>query len=437
MNDANNKSSALFTPSGCLTGDSLMSFVSGTLQVGDFELAKQHIAGCPLCADSVDGLKMWLRENKPGQNMGPDFTGKQDSVSSEIPGLKPSEGVHPKGTSGLLQHEFQARTETINERIRHRVHSHSRPDETANRRISYKPFVWLAVAATIVIFIGVFYVFWVQNLARDQKLAEKPAQEMAPAANPENAVSVTDSISSETPALSLNVKSRSARNKALGKVEATTEEMNPVIYNEDQLSQNIPVEIQEVAGEAGKNGIVSDAQPMEPDTSGLYNTNGKAVVSGVVVTALGISKQKKSMAYSSMDSQKEQLNKSSTKIEKMPGRTRVDKMAGEAEKPVFTIVEEMPSFPGGDIERNKFLSGNIVYPQQAAENGVQGTVYISFIVDIKGKISDVKVLRGIGGGCDEEAVRVVEMMPKWLPGKQNGKRVRVLYNMPVYFKLTQ
>ncbi len=107
----------------------------------------------------------------------------------------------------------------------------------------------------------------------------------------------------------------------------------------------------------------------------------------------------------------------------------------EEAKPVFTIVEEMPSFPGGDGERNKFLAENIKYPQQALENNIQGTVYVAFVVDSKGNVTDVKVMRGIGGGCDEEAVRVVKMMPQWHAGKQNGKQVRVLFNMPVYFKI--
>jgi len=115
--------------------------------------------------------------------------------------------------------------------------------------------------------------------------------------------------------------------------------------------------------------------------------------------------------------------------------TKVEVIEVEETKPVFTIVEEMPSFPGGEAERNKFLATNIVYPQQATENGIQGTVYVSFVVDSKGNVTDVKILRGIGGGCDEEALRVVKMMPKWHPGKQNGKQVRVLFNMPIYFKL--
>jgi periplasmic protein TonB len=115
--------------------------------------------------------------------------------------------------------------------------------------------------------------------------------------------------------------------------------------------------------------------------------------------------------------------------------TKEEVIEVEESKPVFTIVEEMPSFPGGEAERNKFLATNIVYPQQATENGIQGTVYVSFVVDSKGNVTDVKVLRGIGGGCDEEALRVVKMMPQWHPGKQNGKQVRVLFNMPIYFKL--
>ena len=82
-----------------------------------------------------------------------------------------------------------------------------------------------------------------------------------------------------------------------------------------------------------------------------------------------------------------------------------------------------------------FLGKNIKYPALAKESGIQGRVFINFVVEIDGSITDVKVLRGIGGGCDEEAVRVVESMPKWKPGKQRGKPVRVSYNLPVKFTL--
>ena len=105
------------------------------------------------------------------------------------------------------------------------------------------------------------------------------------------------------------------------------------------------------------------------------------------------------------------------------------------ETPIFTVVEEMPSFPGGDEARIKFLTENIKYPQMAKESGISGTVYVTFVVDEKGKVADVRVLRGIGGGCDEEGVRVVKLMPPWNSGKQSGKAVRVQFNMPIRFTL--
>jgi periplasmic protein TonB len=106
-----------------------------------------------------------------------------------------------------------------------------------------------------------------------------------------------------------------------------------------------------------------------------------------------------------------------------------------AEAEIFTVVEESPSFPGGDVARIQFLQQNIVYPQMARESGIQGTVYVTFVVERNGAVTDVRVLRGIGGGCDEEAVRVIKAMPKWNPGKQRGKPVRVQFNMPIKFTL--
>lgn len=105
------------------------------------------------------------------------------------------------------------------------------------------------------------------------------------------------------------------------------------------------------------------------------------------------------------------------------------------EEQIFTIVEDMPTFPGGDEALFRYLSENIDYPAMAADAGIQGVVYVSFVVDKDGQVKDVKVLRGIGGGCDKEAIRVVKSMPKWAPGRQRGKSVKVQYNLPVRFRL--
>ncbi|MCB9193142.1 MAG: energy transducer TonB [Flavobacteriales bacterium] len=105
------------------------------------------------------------------------------------------------------------------------------------------------------------------------------------------------------------------------------------------------------------------------------------------------------------------------------------------EEQIFTIVEQMPSFPGGEEELFKYLGKSIKYPQMAADAGISGVVYVTFVVDKDGKVKDAKVLRGIGGGCDEEALRVVNNMPPWTPGKQRGKPVKVQYNLPIRFTL--
>ena len=105
------------------------------------------------------------------------------------------------------------------------------------------------------------------------------------------------------------------------------------------------------------------------------------------------------------------------------------------EEQIFTIVEEMPSFPGGDAALMKYLGTSIKYPAIAKDAGIQGTVYVTFVVNEKGQVKDAKVLRSIGGGCDEEAIRVVQNMPTWKPGKQRGKPVKVQYNLPIRFTL--
>ncbi len=110
-----------------------------------------------------------------------------------------------------------------------------------------------------------------------------------------------------------------------------------------------------------------------------------------------------------------------------------DEEIGEEE--IFQVVEDQPEFPGGMSQLYVYLQKNVKYPPIAKESGIQGRVFVNFVVEKDGSISNVKVLRGIGGGCDEEAIRVVKSMPKWKPGKQRGKPVRVSFNLPIKFTL--
>ena len=101
---------------------------------------------------------------------------------------------------------------------------------------------------------------------------------------------------------------------------------------------------------------------------------------------------------------------------------------------IFQIVEDVPTFPLGDV--SKWIAKNVKYPQIAAENGVQGKVFMNFVIEKVGSITDVKVLRGVDPALDKEAIRVIKSMPKWKPGKQRGKPVRVSFNLPIVFQLT-
>lgn len=103
----------------------------------------------------------------------------------------------------------------------------------------------------------------------------------------------------------------------------------------------------------------------------------------------------------------------------------------------FSVVDVFPEFPGGDKKRLEFIAENLVYPEMAMNKRIQGTVYITFVVEKDGSIENIRILRGIGSGCDEAAVSAVKMMPKWKPGMQDGKAVRVQFNMPIKFSLSE
>lgn len=107
----------------------------------------------------------------------------------------------------------------------------------------------------------------------------------------------------------------------------------------------------------------------------------------------------------------------------------------EEDTEVFVIVEDMPEFPGGELALRQWISTNVKYPVIASENGVQGKVFVTFVVDRDGSVSNARIARGVDPSLDQEALRVVNNLPKWKPGKQRGKPVRVSYTVPINFQL--
>ncbi len=107
------------------------------------------------------------------------------------------------------------------------------------------------------------------------------------------------------------------------------------------------------------------------------------------------------------------------------------------EEAIYVVVETMPEFPGGIDSMMAYLGRTISYPEKARKKGIEGKVYVQFIVQKDGSLSDIKVIKGIGGGCDEEAISAIENMPNWTPGKQRGKPVPVRIVQPINFRLTE
>lgn len=116
------------------------------------------------------------------------------------------------------------------------------------------------------------------------------------------------------------------------------------------------------------------------------------------------------------------------KKEEMPKTLKGDEQ-------IFFIVEEMPEFPGGESELRKFIANNIKYPEVAQQNGIQGRVYVTFVVDKNGEVANARIARGVDQELDREALRVVNSLPQWIPGKQRGKEVNVSYTVPINFAL--
>ncbi len=122
-------------------------------------------------------------------------------------------------------------------------------------------------------------------------------------------------------------------------------------------------------------------------------------------------------------------------IDVAPVVSTVAKEEEEEETQVFFIVEDMPEFPGGEAALRQFIANEIKYPVIAQENGIQGRVYVTFVVNTDGSIADAKIARGVDPSLDKEALRVVSTLPRWKPGMQRGKAVRVSYTVPINFVL--
>ncbi len=202
-------------------------------------------------------------------------------------------------------------------------------------------------------------------------------------------------------------------------LEAIEEEVE-----EEKDDEEIVYEIEEleqlVAEETVMNSEKFTAYEMEDDApEQVTKTQDEVATSDVAIAAID---------YDQGSNEAEHVLKVNEKV--------VDEVPPAVEETkVFDVVEQMPSFKGGDAALMEWLNKNIKYPVVAEENGIQGRVVATFVVERDGSITDVKIVKSVDPSLDKEAVRVLKAMPKWIPGKQNGQAVRVKYTVPVTFRL--
>jgi len=249
--------------------------------------------------------------------------------------------------------------------------------------------------------------------------ADQPVTKKSPSKSEKNGYSLKKSMEPEQ-----NISIKSLK---------TTDSVTEVLLAEEKNEELEDAELNETD--------IASTQPVEYYIGGVvvYDTVQFAYVEqsqikGVALSANGRSKgSAKSESVESIENLDEMIP-AAQENENDPS-DELDKDQKKTNEHFFTLVDQMPQFPGGDEKLIEYLNQNLVYPIQAKQQNIQGTVFISFIIETDGTISSATVKRGIGGGCEEEAKRVVESMPAWQPASRDGKSVRVLFNIPITFKL--
>ncbi|MCK9398362.1 MAG: TonB family protein [Bacteroidales bacterium] len=291
--------------------------------------------------------------------------------------------------------------------------------KTGNSRISRMKYWYAAAGLAGLIGLSVLMFFMFRGPIEKSQLAvmqpDTIIDEIVPITEQavKNPVQISEDIQKNMPQNEINSPIKPVQEQSSGSIEVAAVSLPPVI-NQEVIAFNQPVEVAEEIVE-----VVNDDLIIE-----------EYIVGGVVIT------NDKDYTEEKLDrSEKKGSTQNIVQSKSAIAEDNSEMSDLESDAQIFMVVESMPEFPGGDSALYRFLTENIHYPDSTKKAGIQGRVFMTFAVNKDGSISDVQVLRGIGGGCDEEALRVVKSMPNWIPGKQRGKPVRVQYNLPIKFSL--
>ena len=415
----------IFTPSGCLSPEGMAFYVQGNLSAKDAELVSDHLEHCEMCALAVEGYRLSV----PGEfsedleMLEASFNHEEEVTPEMVNEVMPSVSSDFEGPRfpRLSQKEICEFSDNI---LRGSQtggkEPQSNPTEVQRKGgffSRHKPVMLAASVLLIIAVTGGWFFFEIYKTGKQHEFASAIEKEdittgtVLPAEPADSAEAV--------PASASPVTKKDEQHPFVGIPKPKQTNAIEIVSDDAEIDAEIPTAKEEDI--AARRMPPLDVKKLQEPS--IRKSEGYAVAEPLPV-------QETETIYI------EGVQLSENKRMKGNKAAEVDMEAEVAEAEVFMVVEEAPVFPGGEEARTRFLQENIRYPQLARESNIQGTVYVTFVVERNGAINDVRVLRGIGGGCDEEAVRVIRAMPKWMPGKQRGKPVRVQFNMPVKFILT-
>ncbi len=424
----------LFTKSGCLTTEALKRYHSDKLSDFEKDRVKGHLVSCELCSDALEGLQL-LSDPK-----------KYDSIVSEI----------NANLQTTLIKDVE-RTQSKKFKLQNRLY-------------------YIAAAASVLILLGLFSYLktYLNSESATQTISqlidiEKKIIPPMPSVKTQEIIPKSEEQPqrvSKKGEPSQKETSNELLNKTEPKQKIETNQSAQKVTDEENLTYVAPLKairtpesipeslaVKEIDTDVDRTSEseeyiavdIASTQPLEYYIGGVVvydkadeHTEPTDYSTGAGIMSGRASNHKKMNAIPQMVASESKKGKGNEKQEDLTAVEQSDfkyEEEGTSEDHFFSLGNEMPQYPGGYEALIEFLNSNLTYPKEARQKSIQGKVVISFIVEEEGEVSSVTIVHGIGGGCDEEAVRVIKLMPAWQPAYKEGNPVRVLFNMPITYKL--
>ncbi len=376
--------SRLFTESGCLKEEAMQDYLLGRLTEEEQQAIAKHLAYCPLCTDALEGMKE---------------TAEQDS---NIMYSAPSPEINSAAETASPYLDGRSRTSMLNARLRSRFNYDPYRRRPVVRGPSLRN-ILIPAAASIIILVGIIgYFHYFSPEVEEYAMVEKEKAPPLPENKEKAEVTMKQAIEQTDDEKMIGGLASGEADKE--KPSKTNKDL-PATTSIDETSKIPPGEIaEESKGEKAEPIIQEEIIPEE----------------AIVLTEAEVV----------MDAEEEAVPVATRQSMARKGKVT------EKDGAIFSVVENMPEFPGGPDSLSLFLARNLRYPE-ATENNKGGTVYASFTVNKKGRIRDIHIIRGIGEAYDEEVMRVLKLMPDWKPGSQRGKAINVQMTLPVIFNPQQ